>query len=185
MTTPPASTPVYKAFYKNSVYVQLDPVEIYVAAACGRKTWKESQDGKHHEYFQQKEDGPTGEMIQMLGDLAVWSVAKYLDRYPMGFRTYKGPDLSGNIEVRLIGVEWYGLRVYTKDIERSKLVVGVVIPKGKERMPHRIAGWIPAAEAGREEWIMNPGDRERPFYGVPQSELRHINTLPLPSRKRE
>lgn len=175
-------TPRYEASYTNSVYVQLDPVEVYVAAMCGRKTWKLSQDGKHHEYYRPKEGGPTGERIQMLGDLAVWTVAKYLDRYPMGFKTYKGPDLSGNIEVRLIGIEWYGLRVYAKDIERRKLVIGVVIPKGKERERHRIAGWIPAIEAQKEEWKMNPGNRERPFFCVPQSSLRHIDTIPLPPK---
>lgn len=178
------SSPVYEPCYTNSVYVQLDPVEVYVAAMCGRKTWQLSQDGRHHEYHHPKDGGPTGELIQMLGDLAVWSVAKYLDRYPMGFRSYKGADLSGNIEVRLIGVEWYGLRVYTKDVERNKMVIGVVIPKGRERQPHRIAGWIPAREATREEWVMNPGDRERPFFCVPQSFLRHIDTLPLPPERK-
>lgn len=173
----------YEASYTNSVYVQLDEVEVYAAAMAGRKTYRLSQDGKHHEYHKPKDGGPDGERIQMLGDLAVWTVAKHLDRYPMGFRTYKGPDLSGNIEVRLIGIDWYGLRVYEKDVERNKLVVGVVIPEGKERERHRIAGWIPAIEANRDEWWMNPGNRERGFWCVPQSELRHIDTIPLPQWK--
>lgn len=167
----------YKAFYENSVYVQLDEVEINTAALCGRMTYRASQDGLHHEYHKPKPDGPNGEHIQMLGELAAWSLAKYLDRYPMAFRTYKGADMAGVVEARLIGVDHYGLRVYTKDVERGKLVVGVVIPRGHERRKHRIAGWIPAEDAAKEIWWSNPGDRERGFYCVPQDQLHHIDTI--------
>jgi hypothetical protein len=88
---------------------------------------------------------------------------------------YKKADLPHNIEVRLIGEDRYGLRVYKKD-DASRRVVGVVIPPGKERGPYRIAGWIIAADAIQDCWEMAPYGG-RPMYPVPQEHLRPMSEL--------
>jgi hypothetical protein len=91
--------------------------------------------------------------------------------------TYNVPDLLDDIQVRLIGVNHYGLRVYPqhdgKGDEPHWKVVGVVIERGDERKPPwRIPGWIYARDARRKEWLIDPHDRKAPMWAVPQEFLR-------------
>lgn len=90
--------------------------------------------------------------------------------------TYAVADLDGDIQVRLIGVDHYGLRVKPKDKDHWR-VFGVIIPAGKERQPYRLPGWVYAGEAREHsEWLMNPNNRT-PMWAVPQSALRPNNEL--------
>jgi len=112
-----------------------------------------------------------GRRIQQLGALAECACAKALELpWLRGINTFKRPDLGHNIEVRLIGDDAFGLRVYPKD-HNSRRVVGVIIEKGREREPYRIPGWINAKYAKKIKYQMDPGNRNRPFYGVPQDRL--------------
>lgn len=114
---------------------------------------------------------------QQLGALAELSVAKALG-VPWPKRVNQSrtvPDIDPDIEVRLIGVDRYGLRVKEKDLDDWR-VVGIVIEKGRERFPYRLPGWCYAGEARRPEWLMNPYDGV-PFWAVPQDALRPFSLL--------
>lgn len=166
----------YKAHHANDVFVALEDIEYHIALKVGEWIWKKSQQAQLTDYWGNKPSGAKGIWLQQLGALAERSAAKALDLYWPGLiNTFKKPDLSHNIEVRLIGVDHYGLRVRDSD-DDSRRIVGVIIPKGKEREPYRIPGWIPAKDAKRSEWKMNPYDG-RPMYCVPQEYLRHLNEL--------
>lgn len=167
---------IYKASHTNDVFVSLEDIEYHSALKVGEWIWKKSQAGGLTDYWGNKPGGAKGMWLQQLGALAERSAAKSLDLYWPGLiNTFKKPDLSHNIEVRLIGVDHYGLRVRDSD-DDSRRIVGVIIPKGKEREPYRIPGWIRAGDAKRPEWEMNPYNG-RPMYCVPQSELIHLNEL--------
>ena len=123
--------------------------------------------------FRNGDDG--GLRQQMLGALCERIAAKGLDVYwPESVDGFSDPDLSHEIEVRLIGADHYGLRVYPRTVD-TRRVVGVVVPRGCERGPYRLPGWIVAADAKRPEWQMAPHDRP-PMYAVPQ-----MRFVPWPS----
>jgi len=129
---------------------------------------------------------PTEEMakrVQSLGALSEGAVAYGLG-YPIELlsEVYNVPDLPNDIQVRLIGVDHYGLRVYPQhDGKGDKLhwkIVGVVIERGQERKPPwRIPGWIYARDAQREEWSMDPHGRNAHMWAVPQKFLRDPREL--------
>lgn len=112
--------------------------------------------------------------MHRIGALAEQSGAKALNVYwPAHVNVAKSvSDLPGNIEVRLIGIEFYGLRVRNDDAD-DRRVVGVVMPKGTEFGPIRILGWVYAGEAKRACWKMNPYDG-RWMYAVPQMATRPL-----------
>lgn len=167
---------VYEAFRGNDVLVNLEDIEYHSALKVGEWIWKKSQQGNLTDYWGKKPGGAGGMWLQQLGAIAERGVAKALDLYWPGLiNTFKNPDLSHNIEVRLIGVDHYGLRVRNSDND-TRRIVGIVIPKGKERCPYRIPGWITAGEAKRVEWEMNPYEG-RPMYCVPQKSLRPLSEL--------
>jgi hypothetical protein len=94
----------------------------------------------------------------------------------MQAQSFKVADLPGNIQVRLISHEHYGLRVYPDD-DPAWRVVGVVIPQGRERKPYRLPGWISAIEAkDRADWAIAPNGRP-PVVAVPQQHLRPLTEL--------
>jgi hypothetical protein len=68
------------------------------------------------------------------------------------------------------------LRVYDRD-DDSRRVVGIVIEKGQERKPYRIAGWINAKYAKKDIYKIDPLNRGRPVFAVPQEKLFHMNEL--------
>lgn len=117
--------------------------------------------------------------IQQLGAVAELVVRKALGR-PMRLpeKTYQAADIPPQTEVRLIGDERFGLRVYGKDLD-SRFVVGVVIPRGQEKGPYRIPGWCSASRAkANPGWKMDPNNKGWPFWAVPQDELESLSTLP-------
>ena len=94
--------------------------------------------------------------------------------YPMflGSETFNVPDLPNDIQVRLIGVDHYGLRVYPqhdgKGDEPHWKVVGVVILKGEERKPPwRIPGWIIRARCSAGRMVDGPARSEGSNVGRP------------------
>ena len=115
--------------------------------------------------------------IQALGALGELVARKFLG-YPMKLVTenFSKADLPDNIEVRLIGNNSYGLRIYPRT-DDSRRVVGVVIEPGRERSPPwRIPGWIVAEDGKQERWSMSPCGRP-PMYAVPQEHLRPVSEL--------
>jgi hypothetical protein len=123
---------------------------------------------------------PTSEQAmrsQCLGSLTEAIVRKGLNiDAPLTHETFNVADLPGGIQVRCIGVEHYGLRVYARDDLNWK-VVGVVVPKGMERVsPYRIPGWIYAGDAQRDEWLIAPNDGP-PMWAAPQAKLSDAREL--------
>jgi len=165
------------ARYDDCEYVSLTDEEYRTAISRGEDTYRHSQSRGMKDYRSFVRDGVDGCRVQCLGSIAEFAAAKLLGVRLSGWmNTFKGSDLSGNIEVRLIGAEHYGLRVYDRDRD-SRRVIGVVIPKGREREPYRIPGWIPAGIAKIEEYRMDPLNRGHPFFCVPQSRLIPVSTL--------
>ncbi len=161
----------------HNLRVELTKQEIDEAALFGRKIYQSSQERGLKDYRPEVRNGVTGERIQMLGSVAERAAATGLGiPWTHWINTFHDPDLGHNIEVRLIGVNHYGLRVYDKD-DDSRRVVGVVIEKGKERQPYRLPGWIYAGDAKRDEYRMDPHQKGHPMYAVPQWVLRPIREL--------
>ena len=167
----------YTACHAQDVWVQLTTDEIRYAVQVGRQMRQTSVTNGHAEKITVGEG--MGERIQLLGAVAELAVAKALNipwRDQDG--RYKQADLLDDIEVKLIGVNHYGLRVYDTIPDHYR-VVGVVIPRGKERDPYRIPGWIQAGDAKRDRWLMRPFGIGLSFYAVPQSQLRPLKELTL------
>lgn len=175
----------YRAFRDNDVMVSLDEWEIKGAVYIARCMWEKShadgrQDKHGWEGWNRDRDGiPQGLRSQMIGAVAERAVGKALDIYwPSAVDIGAAADFERhNIEARLIGVDWYGLRV-KPDEDPTKRVVGCVIPEGKEREPYRCPGWIVAGDAKRPEWLITPHERAH-VYAVPQRELRPLRELKL------
>lgn len=173
-------TTIYTVSYLSSDFVTLTPPEIDAAFAAGKRIRIESEARglKDRRDVLVKEEKVDAEKIQQLGALSEQIVGKYFGLYvSYAYNTFRTADLPFNIEVRTIGREHFGLRVYAKD-DDSRRVVGVVIPPGMERGPkYRIAGWIVAGDAKKHwEWTQNPYNAGE-FFGVPQASLRHIKEL--------
>lgn len=167
----------YRACYEHSVYVTLTRDEINAAARMGLAERALSVRHAYQDRSGYRPDDAKALRVQALSKVAEASALKALG-LPLSLLrtgTLQGADIEPDIEVRLIGADHYGLRVYPGDGD-WKRVLGVVIPKGHERKQHRVAGWILAADAKREEWKIAPGGRP-PMYAVPQSALRPISEL--------
>jgi hypothetical protein len=172
--------PTYKACYLRSYYVTLTDAEYLEAFQRGEAIYESSQrrNLRDHRAFVRK--GIDGRRVQAIGEVAVRAVAKLLGlEWLDSMDTFKGADLHHNIEVRLIGREWYGLRVYDRD-DNSRCVVGCVIEQGKEREAYRVPGWIKAKEGKKREWLADPLERHHPVYLVPQDYLLSLDELGLP-----
>jgi recombination protein RecT len=168
---------IYRASHLHDEFVSLDDGEIDEAALFGKEMYQSSQRQGLKDYRPEVRDGVTGERIQMLGSVAERGASKALGiPWTHWIGTFHQPDLHHNIEVRLIGVNHYGLRVYDKDHD-SRRVVGVVIEKGKEREPYRLPGWIYAADAKQASFRMDPHEKNHPMYAVPQYVLRPLSEL--------
>jgi hypothetical protein len=169
----------YQASYHASEWVALAPFEWQSAWLVGQWIWEHShQDGRSDREgwkgFTEGQDA--GLRQQCLGSLCERVAAKALDLYwPSAVDNFSEPDLSHNVEVKLIGVEHYGLRIYPR-MHDSRRVVGVVVPRGSEQGPYRVAGWYPARQAKRPEWMLSPHGRP-PMFAVPQEHLRSLREL--------
>jgi hypothetical protein len=163
----------YTACHKNDVFVDLNDREYDEAVAHGKHMYAHSQKSGLRDYINKTK----GERAQILGSVCERAVAKALGIYWTAWiDTFHKSDLPFNIEVRLIGVDNYGMQVYDKD-DDSRRVVGIIMEKGKERKPYRIPGWINAKYAKQKKWRMDPNWKGHPFYGVPQQKLHHIDHL--------
>ena len=165
---------IYRAHHNGEEFVSLTDHEIDIAAYHGALIFRKSQ-------RDWRANRPTvngdGRRIQMLGAVAERAAAKALGIYwPSAVDQGGLPDLPHEIEVRMIGIEHYGLRVRPRDPD-DRRVVGVVIPRGGERAPYRLPGWILAGDAKRKEWLMDPNGGGWPFYAVPQHSLRPLAEL--------
>jgi hypothetical protein len=100
------------------------------------------------------------------GELAVAkSVGRYWDGSVDTFRRI--PDL-GHVEIRTRSKHCYEL-IVRKDDDPEKIFIHVT-----GRAPHFwIRGWMKGADAQRDEWWQNHGDREWAWF-VPNNEL-HTN----------
>lgn len=170
-------TQQYKPCHENDVWTELTSEEIQAAEDVGREMYRVSQERGDRDFRTFKRNGVDGERVQIIGSLAERVAAKALGVEWTGWiDRFRQSDLHFNIEVRLIGDERYGLRVYPKD-DDSRRVMGVVIPKGQEAGPYRIPGWINAIHGKKEHWLADPLGRGHPVYLVPQDRLHHLAKL--------
>ena len=168
----------YTACYANSEMVELTAEEIEYAVRHGVRMRKVSIQRNHKNHENYNPDDKKAMRVQCLGALAEACVFKALGlEIVLTSETFNVEDLPGGVQVRLIGADHYGLRVYPKDDPEWK-VVGVVIPVGQERLgKYRIAGWCFAHEAqSNVDWQMAPCGRP-PMYCAPQSALHHPDSL--------
>jgi hypothetical protein len=167
----------YEACNDNDVFVSLTDEEYEEAKNFGKFMYEHSQKQGYRDYRKFVRKGVDGQRVQELGSIAERAVAKACGiEWTAWVDTFKKPDLHHNIEVRLIGVDRYGLRVYDRDHD-TRRVVGIVIEKGKEREPYRIPGWINAKYAKKDIYRMDPLGRGKPMYSVPQNKLRSLESL--------
>jgi hypothetical protein len=170
----------YRECHDASVWVEFTLFEWRSASLVGVWIWEASHsDGRsdRDSWRGFTETPDAGKKQQALGSLAERIAAKALGIYwPSAFNNFAEADLPHNVEVRLIGVPHYGLRVYPRN-DDSRRVIGVVIPRGEERaLRYRVAGWILAGDAKREEWSLAPHGRP-PMFAVPQDQLRPVGEL--------
>jgi hypothetical protein len=168
--------PSYTAVQRDPI--SLDEWEFEGAWSRGLKQREDALDWGYREKKQGDEDGGR---LNALGQVVERAVAKRLNLYWRGTsgEDPHGPDLEPNIQVRLIGVEHYGLRVLPTDPD-DRIIIGCVIPRGD--WLHGCAApswWVPGgirAVDGRANpaWKMNPNNM-RPMHAVPQPKLLTVD----------
>ena len=171
----------YEPCHDHDEWVQLTDAEIKFA--CDRAREKYRNDGQHDKHgwegWNRKNNGVRqGWRNQCLGAVTEHAAGKHLHIYPLhGFneRFSQESDLPFGIEVKLIGLDHYGLRVYPR-VPDHFWVVGVVVLEGHEREPYRLPGCFPAWAAKRSEWMKDPHGLP-PFYAVPQRELFPLDAV--------
>lgn len=172
----------YEACHDHDEFVTLTNTEIDYAILRSKEKYQ--QDGQSDrdgwEGWDRENNGHRQAFRnQALGGVCEQAVAKALNLYPL-HEANKAFALDGDlpygVEVKLIGRDYYGLRIYDRTPDELA-VVGIVIEEGKERgHPYRIPGWIRAGEGKSEEWTMAPHGRP-PFYAVPQMLLWPLDEL--------
>lgn len=173
---------LYRACHANDVWVRLRDDQINYSCRHGSRMRRTSVERGHQERIEAYK--PTDKKAQRnhcLGACCEYGlqVALGCDPVVLTSETFKVPDIPGtDIEARLIGVDWYGLRIKPGDKDHW-LVAGVVIPLGQERgHAWRIPGYIRVSEARKHpEWIKDPNDWKAPLILVPQEFLRSIEEL--------
>lgn len=167
----------YEPYYLNDVVVTLTTDQINAAIKHGMKMRQYSVAMNHRNHKGYEPDNIKATRVQALGAVCEAAVCVALDiPVVLESEVYNVPDLPNGIQIRLIGAQHYGLRVYPAD-DDSWNVVGVVIPPGCERKPYRIPGWFNVGQAKkRPEWSMAPHGRP-PMFVVPQKCLKPLQTL--------
>src|SRR6516164_3911952 len=164
----------YAPHYRGSEYVWLTDPAIDLLARIGMEQRRVSIANGHRNKPGYDPDDMTAMRVQALATVCEGCGCAALN-WPFDCiqsQVYNVADLPGDIQVRLIGREWYGLRVYPGDLDHWR-VVGVVIPPGLERQPARLPGWVYAGDARcHQEWVINPHQGRAPMIAVPQRYLR-------------
>jgi len=153
-------------------------IEIDSAIWVGTQLWRASHsDGRSDRDEWVGFQGEGGQRRQCLGSLCERIAAKALGIYwPSAFDNFSEADLPHNIEVRLVGREHYGVRVYPRN-DDSRRVLGVVVPPGLERAGrYRVCGWTLAGDAKVDDFQIAPHGRP-PMYAFPQPLLRPVAEL--------
>lgn len=167
---------IYEACHDNDVWVWLSDDEIDAAAKHGLTMRKVSVARGHNNHQGYNPNDALANRVQALGAVCEAAVIRALNiDAALTSEVYAVADLPGNIQVRLIGRDHYGLRVYPRD-DDDWIVVEVVIPPGREREPYRLPGCFWASAAKRPEWQIAPHGRP-PMYAVPQKELLSLSLL--------
>ena len=168
----------YQADNSNDEFARMTPEEINFAIRHGVMMRKLSLQNNHKNHKGYNPDEKKAMRVQALGALAEVAACKILGLpVELTKETYNVADLAGNVQVRLIGADNYGLRAYPQD-DPSWRILGIIILPGYERSgAYRVPGWCYAHEAlANDEWKMAPHNRP-PMYCVPQSFLRPVSEL--------
>ena len=107
----------------------------------------------------------------LIGEVACMKYFGFPTHVTMG--TYRAADLPHNIEVRTRTKMWHDCKVRPDDDDSRRIVMAIATHPEK---PIRIAGWITAFE-GKKFKLIDPGQKDREFHGVPQKNLRLIDEL--------
>ena len=169
---------LYESCSRNEQWAELSPQEIDEAIRHGVAMRKLSLSRKHKNHKGYDPDDRKAMRVQALGALAEAVACRVLrQEIRLESEVYNVADLPNGVQVRLIGRDNYGLRVYPKD-DPSWSVLGVVILEGHERVGrYRVPGWYRTSDAlERDDWKMAPNGRP-PMWCVPQSELMPARLL--------
>lgn len=153
------------SIYPNmATSVHLAHHEVRMAAMVGlNRQLAGMRDNRQHKYGMNPEDGWRAHIEGACGELAV---AKFLGRYWDGsVDTFKSvPDLA-DAEIRTRSRHDYDLLI-RKDDDPTRVYIHVT---GRAPKFH-VRGWIRGADAQREEWWHNHGNREWAWF-VPADAL--------------
>jgi hypothetical protein len=175
----------YRPCHDYDLWVHLTDAEIDAAIQHGAKMRRTSKARKYRQGkggFGHRPSTDRERMrAQCLGALAEGIVLKACaPDAELTSETFNVADLPGDLQVRSITKEYYGLVVRPDDEPQWK-VIGAVIPEGRERIsPYRIPGWRNANDARQHpEWIIRPHGGP-PIWAVPQEELNDALELISP-----
>lgn len=167
-----------EAFYDNSEWILPSNSEIDEWARVGLRRAKYSMSRNHVDRGGYKaDDRRLSVKIHCLGAVAEGAAGNALGmEFELQCENYTEPDLPGNVEVRMIGDEYWGLRVNPRKDKKIKRVIGVIIPRGQERgVPYRLPGWFLSSDAMTEQFFMKALEKHKGLpdnYVVPQRLLR-------------
>jgi hypothetical protein len=173
---------IFRACNDHAEFVSLDDDEIDFAIRRSRRKYQQGDQHDKHGWsgWEREVNGHRmGWRNQALGGHCEQAAAKALNVYPyhrFNDRFSQEADLPYDIEVKLIGRDYYGLRIYDKIPDHFR-VVGVIIEPGKERgHPLRLPGWIRAEDGKRIGHLLAPHGMP-PFRAVAQSDLLPLDML--------
>lgn len=148
--------------------VKLEWYEELVAKFVAERKQEESDKRKHRNKHGCTMDREQSLLMGVQSVGAEMAVAKVLDRYWVpGINTFKGPDVSHNIQVRYTRTNSLIVRPADKDHEFFYLVTG--------RMPEYVVwGYMLGYDAKQEEYKSAPGGRPPAFF-VPKSHLELLD----------
>lgn len=105
----------------------------------------------------------------IMGAMAEMVLSKFFNVYWTGKGNYGGADVGATYEVRSKDYHGAGLRMHKSDLKKKDspffLITGL-------NGVHVIHGWIYPVDGIKEEWFGDHAKTGKPFYQVPQSELK-------------
>lgn len=154
--------------------VTLTPQELNQASFLGLSRQYKAMTSQNRDSVWEKpyHESLSAHVVGAMGEMAV---AKWLGIwYSFSEGTYKtDTDLSGDLEVRTRTNTDWSLLVRPQDKDESKFVL-VTTSDGNSLILH---GWISGAEAKKDEWVRDWGNRGRPVFSVPQEALKEMQEL--------
>jgi hypothetical protein len=144
--------------------------ELFTAMSIGgRRQIMNLKEKRKDRYGAKAEEGWTYHVEGACGEMAT---AKYAGVYWSGNMGDLKADDVGILQVRTRSAHHYDLPLHPEDpFDRPFILV-----TGKAPF-FILRGWIMAGDGKRDEWWGEKGEKDRPAFWVPQSELRDMSEL--------